>query len=75
MYDGLLKISGIPWAIGTARKQHECGCCGQIIFAGEKCWRPVSHGADRMRRLKTRCVDRLVESAKATPAKADGVAQ
>jgi RNase P subunit RPR2 len=49
----------VLWSICTMRKLHHCDKCKVALVVGERAWRPITNGNDRMNRLCVSCVDCL----------------
>jgi RNase P subunit RPR2 len=47
------------WSICKLNKLHHCDKCKVALVVGERAWRPITNGNDRMNRLCVSCVDRL----------------
>lgn len=49
--EALARWRGMFWTLGRARKRARCWVSDRWIESGDEVWRPLSNGADRMRRV------------------------
>ncbi|KNY13629.1 hypothetical protein AKG11_28255 [Shinella sp. SUS2] len=52
IYLPIITMDGVVWALCTARKATTCHLSHRPIQPGDKVYRPISNGSNRMRRIK-----------------------